>query len=227
SDAYDYLSKNRDHVMTGGYFNCRTLVVVDECQDLNGIYIHSLANMVIHLGVNVWLIGDKLQNVYNIEDNVFSDDFASKFQSRYNNCLTYESNENICRRFENNSLKNLTNALVPFDYFQVNNISGINPKFNASQTNDDNFGNPYVQIKCFGHNKYDNGKTKCNNSNCFDNSLQDLIDSTKKIIMDNVYVPSDVLVMFPIINNNILVEDVYDNFGTMWVEILSDQEYKI
>lgn len=91
----------------------RTLVVVDEAQDLRPEYATALGAIVRETAADCVLIGDKLQSIWG-DDNVFT--FLERHGIEGIRTVR-DDGENCVRRFHDPRLVDFVNAVVPFDRF--------------------------------------------------------------------------------------------------------------
>ena len=107
--------------------NSETLIIIDETQDLNELYIKSLINIMNRTGSDAFLIGDKLQSIYNETNSYTFLENISKNNEylKYINFIKREKEKNEVMRFHNNKFINIVNNIVNFKKFNLKPIDSI------------------------------------------------------------------------------------------------------
>lgn len=100
--------------------NTNCLIIIDEAQDLHSKYIEAFDKIITKTGIDVYVIGDKLQSLYG-EDNIYTYIANGKFD----NTIKHSSGVNKVMRFHNEGLKNFVNDIVPFTKYGLPQISDI------------------------------------------------------------------------------------------------------
>jgi len=99
--------------------NKETCIFIDESQDLSINYGKALIEIVNHNYVDLYVVGDKLQSIQNIE-NIFNYFINTNFQLIEKIIFPYI---NICRRFYQHDLINLVNNVINFSKYELPSIS--------------------------------------------------------------------------------------------------------
>lgn len=102
----------------------KTLVIIDEGQDLEQTYIEAFQNIITFTGIDTYVIGDKLQSILS-ENNLFT--YLEKINDNpsSNICLKKDIGKNIVKRFHNQHFQTIVNHIVKYEEFGLEPITGI------------------------------------------------------------------------------------------------------
>lgn len=193
------------------YFSEKTLIVVDEAQDLPRKYIDSFTVLSESYHIDLYIIGDKLQTIYQ-NNNVFTEIDINDTEIHNMNIVRCE-NKNIVRRFHNEKLKDFVNFVICFK----------------------NFGLPEIQNICDGNCKY-----KHTNEDCVDMFnlkmgvydedwvlnpyIEEIIKKIDNDVQTYNYLPENFLFIFPVISRNKLAEYLSIRLEQYWSEKLNSNK---
>lgn len=187
--------------------NKKTIVIVDEAQDLDTYYIAVLAALAKHRLITVYIIGDALQSVF-VEDNIFTryDEFIEEYAklvkpvptAKYAH-ISRNAPLNVVRRFHDRRFIDICNTLVPYGRHGTVEIKDICPcdtscKYRSKVLREE---------PCLSITWYIN--------------LEQYLNS----IMETEYArgltkPSQYLVILPFMKNNPILDRVYTVINTFW-----------
>ena len=110
-------------------FDCRTLVIIDEAQDLGKSYYEVFLKMSHESSINILAVGDKLQSIFEAENIItLGEQYEGKLIANTNNVNQrglVHIGENIVRRFKRRGLAKFVNASVNFKKFGLNPIVNV------------------------------------------------------------------------------------------------------
>ena len=98
--------------------NHKCLVVIDEAQDLGPNYIEAFDIIVNKTGIDVHIIGDKLQSIWH-EYNIYT--YVSNLKTK----IIKSEEKNIVRRFHNIQFKDFVNNAINFEKYNLQPIQEI------------------------------------------------------------------------------------------------------
>lgn len=164
-------------------FGPQTLVVIDECQDLEDGYIEKFMKNLATKGVSFYLMGDILQSVVE-QNNIFEYLRLGKHQSGgFENVkfIRLDNSQDKIIRFHSNKFIDLVNDVVDFEYFGANPIASccVDTTGKCGYVHDNE---PQFLVETG------------DSTDSFRERLNQLVDI-------NGYQPQDILIITPIVDN--------------------------
>lgn len=182
--------------------NFKTLIIVDECQDLEEYYLKTLDHIGYTTGVDISIIGDILQSIYEI-NNTFTIS-PEKLATYYMNIKEDVPRDNICRRFENQTLMDIVNDVVKFSDFKFNSCPLQKITEIGAPTVPEN--KKYFEI--IESVPYETEKIS--------QYTQDIIKTHVKPLADKGYEPEDFMFILPYIKKNKLGHELSTCLQNFW-----------
>lgn len=191
--------------------NKKCLIIIDETQDLDKDYIEAFAEIIKTTGIDVYIIGDKLQSIMS-EHNVYT------FMDKNTLPVTVIRSEAINRvqRFHNIQFKNFVNQIVPFKQFNLPPIDSI---CNRDGCKHDDKAKPFHIFRM--PKIYSNDFRITEISKIID----DIIMYMDREISEHQYLPKNFMFIFPILKGNILASQLESRLRTYWINKMKNTEY--
>ena len=181
----------------------RTLVVVDEAQDLRPEYAMALGAIVRETAADCVLIGDKLQSIWG-DNNVFT--FLEKKDVGLQTIL--DKGENHVRRFHDPRLVDFVNRMVPFQSFGLPSISRGCDVVGCRVCQEGDSHTPVVVIQQSP------------------DVLLVIVNHIRRLAVERGYLPGDFAIISPIVKNQKELNELEIHINNMWLELGSDAEYR-
>lgn len=195
--------------------NKESLIVIDEAQDLEPIYIQAMCKIMRDTYIDVYVIGDKLQSIWD-EVNIFT---YLENNELPNTLIIKYPGINHVRRFHNNKLKEFVNNTIKFEEHKLPPIEKIcdeyNCKYNHENTN-------CVQIFCTPPSRQNNE----NGDKILDATINTMIEYMNNEVEKYNYVPSDFMFIFPILKKIPMANMLEARIQKYWIDKFSDDEYR-
>ncbi len=187
----------------------KTMVIIDEAQDLPTNYIRAIYKFMEESYCNVCIIGDKLQSIYTT-DNIFT---RLEDQPRPN-CinLQIEKGKNHVRRFHNLHYKNFVNRAINFKYYGVPEIEAICDDKACQQTHSNLSPDVFVM-------DYDNNGIENIN-------VVNILARVDRLVKHHNYLPEDFMFIFPILTGNLLATKLCQALQGFWINKFKSEIYK-
>lgn len=200
--------------------NKKTMIIIDEAQDLETYYIESLKNIMKNTYFDVYIIGDALQSLQK-EHNIMTSFNDNIINDNNDNIILLHldiPNKNKTLRFHNKQFIKFVNDIINFKKYKLCPITEI------------------CDITC----KYDHEDTVIpysvhwHNINTTD---REMIDEFKKLIGKYIipvinkniksynYTPYNFLFVFPILKENHFVNVLEEVMQSYWVKKFDDMSY--
>ncbi len=167
----------------------RTLVIIDEGQDLEQTYIEAFQNIITFTGIDTYVIGDKLQSILS-ENNLFTYLERINDNPASNICLQKDVGQNIVKRFHNHEFQNIVNHVVHYEDYGLEPIVGIcdgRCKYEHETTNplilDRRFPNIYAD--CYEY---------------IQDAIQKILIDVEQKANQYHYLPNHFCFIFPVVN---------------------------
>lgn len=206
--------------------NAQSLIIIDEAQDLPIEYLHALIQ--IQKLSNCWIsiIGDVLQSIhepiniltylyyYNKPEYCYFTNNINLDLSEIN--IEFEKPLDQIRRFHNICHLNWLNILIDHKKWGLEKpikiCDGINCDLDHSN---DETQLQFIEI-CDIYNVKDE---------TLDEYINKLINYLLPLILEQGFVPSEIMLAFPIIKNNPFAEKIQNRLKDLFIELLDNQEY--
>ncbi len=201
--------------------NKKCLIVIDEAQDLPNIYLDAMYRLMNESYCDLYIIGDKLQSIYYIENIFTSIDNIKDKLVEYNITLDKDNiKPNIVMRFHDEEHMHMVNSCVNFSKYDLNNITGICKKNDCDlciqcKINRRNSRKPINFIEMGELHEY-NEQMKF---------IDDVIENINNEININNLLPEDFLFIFPYIKGNILADNLRIRLTEYWILKMTDENY--
>lgn len=205
----DYILKN---VIYGGMrvkLNKEVCLICDETQDLTDNYGKAIINIMKNNYIDAYIVGDKLQSIMN-KVNAFTYLIEHAFEGEYIDKKIFPET-NICRRFNNKSLIDFVNHVIPFERFKLPHIEPHAPDIELNNA-----------IIIFEGNKIYNNATELK----INNEIAKIMEYYNKEVNENDYKPNNFLVVTPFTATNPLVNALETAINVYWNDRYKEDEYK-
>ena len=194
--------------------NKKCLVIIDEAQDLNEIYIEAFDKLISRTNIDTYIIGDKLQSIWG-ENNIYT-----RINDIKLNTTIIRSNEiNKVMRFHNKKFINFVNDIIKFKNYELPNITKICDGKCKYNHNDDEEPINVFKIPKMYTNDYDFEKI----NDFIENKI---IEPIKNKIKKYNYLPKNFMFIFPILTKNTLATTLEIRLQSFWIEKFKDKEYQ-
>lgn len=187
-------------------WNSETCIVCDETQDLTSDYAKMFVRIMMECYVDFYLVGDLLQSI-SFEENAFKYLIVNDLPDKIKKVILPKINK--CRRFNNPSLINFVNEMIPFDSYQLPPINNEETKVSENA------------ISIIMGNHVNNYSEKENVSA----ETEMIMEKYRYEIEINKYKPKDFLIITPFTKSNSLVtslENAINHYCRSNLEISSE-----
>lgn len=193
--------------------NLRCLIIIDEAQDLNKDYIEAFSEIVETTGIDVYVIGDKLQSIWG-EHNVMT--FLEK--NSLSTSVIPSTGENCVKRFHEDKFINFVNNVVEFGKYELPHIKSICDGTKCKYIHNDHKKPCNVfEVPCIYSGDHDQEKV--------DNLVDKIIGFMQSEINEYKYKPNNFMFIFPILAKNTLANRIESKVQDFWIEKFKDAEY--
>ncbi len=185
----------------------KTLVIIDEGQDLEQTYIEAFQNIITFTGIDTYVIGDKLQSILS-ENNLFT--YLEKINENpaSNICLKKDVGKNIVKRFHCEHFQHIVNHIVRYEKFGLEQITGIcdgRCKYNHEKEN------PLTLNTRFPNILFDNPET-------IHITIQYILRDMEEKANRHHYLPNNFCFIFPIVNyKNVFIPYLLNAIQNFWI----------
>lgn len=213
-------SKNKTlkYARKNPHLNENCLIIIDESQDLIEDQIKAFDVIVQITGIDVYVIGDKLQSIWG-EKNVFTCIDNSNLTSP----IIKNYGINKCLRFHNIHFCNFINNVIPFQKYNLPEITEICDE-NCKYIHE-NEEIPYVIFetpKIYSSVNYATDRDY--------NKIYKIIEYLKQQINYETekynYLPKNFMIIFPIVSNNAFAQIIEIEIQKYWIEKFDDKIYQ-
>jgi hypothetical protein len=197
--------------------NKRCLIIIDEAQDLDPDYIKAIGTIMSHTYVDTYVIGDKLQSIWN-EYNVFTFLEKNGLPKLPTINMIKDTGINQVKRFHNTHFMNFVNNMVDFHKYDLPEISDIcdgNCLYTPHKS--DECVNVFQIPKIIGDNNEDKMTMVINKT----------LNYMDQEVTDNGYLPQDFMFIFPILTMNPLVGRLEAKIQEFWINKFKDPIYAL
>jgi len=204
------------YAQTNITLNKNCLIIIDEAQDLPPIYIEAMYSIMRNTYTDIYLIGDKLQSIY--QDNNIYTFLENKIHELPNINIKKENGVNHVMRFHNDQFKDFVNNIIDFDKYNLPKISQICNGKCCKYTHENDI-KPY---KIFVSTKLFDQKFLKE----IDNIIKYIIECMIKEIKKYKYLPNNFMFIFPILTNNLLASRLESKLQEFWIKIFNTNWYQ-
>lgn len=209
------LFNNGGTLFAGGcVLNKNCLIIIDEGQDLNQIYVSAVCEIMRSTYIDTYIIGDKLQSIW-FENNVFK--FVED-NGIPNTHLIKNYGKNIVRRFHNNQFKNFVNKIIKFEKYGLKPIEGICDGKCKYEHEDNKDPIKLLEFPEFRNDDTDNEKVK--------KCVNYIIEKVELEVIENNYLPKNFMFIFPFFKGNVLAPMLESKLQQYWIDKFKDKKYQ-
>ena len=198
----------------GCVLNKNCLIIIDEGQDLNQIYVKAVCEIMRTTYIDTYIIGDKLQSIW-FENNVFK---FIEDNGLPNTHLIKNSGKNIVRRFHNIQFMDFVNKIINFKKYGLKPIEGICDGKCKYKHEDNKDPIKLLEFPEFRSDDTDNKKVeKC---------VNDIIKHVELEVIENNYLPKNFMFIFPFFKGNVLAPMLESKLQQYWIDKFKDKKYQ-
>ena len=202
--------------------NQTCLIIIDEAQDLNKIYIEAFNTIVQQTKIDVYLIGDKLQSIWG-GDTIFNFIENATNDTVIGMNIVKTEGINVCLRMHNEKLKEFVNSIIPFEKYNLPKITGIcdGKRCKYIHENDTNPIEINEIIEIYG-----------NDINCkkkgtkFGEIVKYIIEKIDFEVKKYNYLPKNFMIIFPVLKNNPVATMLLTQLQEFWIRKFSEKSYQ-
>lgn len=194
----------------------KCLIIIDEAQDLGPEYIEALNNIIKTTGIDLYIIGDKLQSIMQ-EPNIYT--FLSSDANYLDVNIVKNNGVNHIKRFHNEKLMDFVNGIVQFEKFGLPKIDKICDKKDCGHTH--NTSIPY-NVKMDNRRIYDFNEENCPQ---YADYFADIIKKVDKEVNENNYLPKNFMFIFPFVATNKFATYLQAELQQYWIKKFDEKEY--
>jgi len=197
--------------------NNKCLIIIDEAQDLESSYIEACEKIMNKTGIDLYIIGDKLQSILE-KNNVFTH-FINIYKDNHN--MIYNTGINQVKRFHNIQFIDFVNKHIKFEKYNVEPIQ----KICESCNNHKNTEKPYeiFEIPEIYNDSINNNDDNYDKINTI---IKHILKEMDKQIKDNNYLPEDFMFIFPLIKKNYLARMLEEKIQQFWLDKFKEDDYR-
>jgi hypothetical protein len=193
--------------------NKECLIVIDEAQDLGPEYIEAFNEIIKVTGIDVYVIGDKLQSIQ-YEHNIFT--FLEK--GNISTPIIRSKGKNHVMRFHNDHFKDFVNNVIDFEKY---NLPLIDKTCDREKCE-------YKHEKIVPYNIFEIPQIYAQDPD--DKKINNVIDKIinfMKIEIDKYnYLPKNFMFIFPILTKNKLANKLEAKLQDFWITKFEDTKYQ-
>lgn len=197
------------------YLNKDCIIIIDEAQDLGPEYIKSFDCIVSTTGIDVYVIGDILQSLYN-KHNIFT--YIMKEKNKPKSDIRVNIGSNIVKRFHNNKFIDFVNTIVPFEKYKIPKITGICEVDKCSFNHTDKT-TPYHVIPSLKIYVGDTDEFKITKY------VNNIMEAVNEKVVSHKYLPHNFMFIFPILYKNLLVSRLESELQLYWMKKFKENQY--
>jgi len=234
------IDKNTGKIQKGNFstmkLNNKCLIIIDEAQDLESSYIEACEKIMNKTGIDLYIIGDKLQSILE-KNNVFTY-FINNYKNNSN--VIYNTGINQVKRFHNIQFIDFVNKHIKFEKYNLEPIQKICETCNNHKDTE----KPYEifeipEIYNDSINDNDDNYDKINSVikdilKKMDEQIKLSIDDYDKskilnkdpITKNGGYLPEDFMFIFPLIKKNYLARMLEEKIQQFWLDKFKEDEYR-
>jgi hypothetical protein len=190
--------------------NKQTELWIDEAQDLNVNYLYALTKMMLQTGMEMHVVGDKLQSIV-CERNLFTELYDSPHLPNIDVMINEPVNVNS--RIKVDNMHTHINQLINFGKYNLPEISLGNIQIHQS---------PEESLEIFDAPVIYTNDTDTDKLSAFVDSI---LENVNHEVITNNYLPEDFMFIFPIMKSNELASELEIRLNDYWVNKFGDHEY--
>lgn len=194
--------------------NQKCLVIIDEAQDLGPEYIEAFDMIVKKTGIDVYVIGDKLQSIWG-EHNIYT--YVEK--NKLNTTVHKSIGKNEVKRFHNIQFKDFVNTMIDFKKYELSPIEDICNIENCKYKHENN-KKPYKLFQLPEIYANDSDGIKVNTV------IEQIIKYVECEITEYNYLPNNFMFIFPFLKDNYLANQLEARLQDYWIKKFDDKEYR-
>ncbi len=229
NDGYVGVDKNGSirYAQCNKKLNPKCLIIVDEAQDLDYLYVTSFFEIIKETGIDVYIIGDKLQSIYDTSEFEYNIHTFLENKQAVNTVLTSKNlNINIIRsegknhvmRFHNIHFKSFVNEIIDFKKYGLPEIDNIcNAKCNYVHEDDIIPYNIFKTPKIYA--------TDCDEPK-MSAVINNILEYMNNEIIKYNYLPKNFMFIFPILSTNYLANRLEAKLQDFWIDKFNNIEYQ-
>lgn len=199
----------KDHKLSN-----ETLIIIDEAQDLNSIYLDAFCTIINKTNIDLYIIGDKLQSIWS-EHNIYT--YVER--SQLNAEIIRSDGINKVMRFHNNQFKDMVNQIINFEKYNLPQIEDICSNKCCKYKHENNI-KPYTifQTQPIYANELDYNK--------IEKEIGKIINYMEAEITKYNYLPHNFLFIFPFLKLNVLARQLEITLEQFWIDKFKDPVYQ-
>lgn len=197
--------------------NKQCLIIIDEAQDLGRVYIRGMAEIMRNTYIDVYVIGDKLQSIYE-SNNIHT--FLENPDALPHTNIVRNTGANVVRRFHDPKFQDIVNSIVPFQQFNLPPITGICDRPDSCGYSHESDDKTFEVIQLPSKDTNTNAKERC----------MIAAERTVKIVDEEVcrhgYLPHNFMFIVPFVSKNDLAPLLQTRMQTYWIKKFADPEFR-
>ena len=196
---------------------------IDEAQDLPMNYFNALVNLMIHTGIDIGMLGDKMQSI-SFEQNLFTK-IKEDIKSIQDDIeLVDLPPGNVNRRIKSKHLAKVINEIVRFEEFGCLPIQNTETDGDGNELQDNGSREEvFSTFSCPIIYGSDSATQKEEKSKRFADIIVNIM---KNEIKKYFWLPNDFLINSTIVSNKPELQELEAKIQEMWEEIMEDEEYR-
>jgi uncharacterized protein YkuJ len=220
-DGFINVSSKNKHVRyarKNPLLNENCLIIIDESQDLIEEQIKAFDKIIEITKIDVYVIGDLLQSIWK-EKNVYTCINNSTLSSN----IIKNTGINKCLRFHNTQFINFVNQIIPFQEYNLPEITEIcdgNCKY--SHENDELPYNLFETPKIYSNSSYARDIDYYKMNKIIEYIKQKMDEEIQKYN----YLPKNFMFIFPILSVNAFAQIIEIEIQKYWIEKFNDSHYQ-
>ena len=196
--------------------NC--LIIIDESQDLIEEQIKAFDIIIEITKIDVYVIGDLLQSIWK-EKNVYTCIDNAELSSR----VIKNTGINKCLRFHNTQFINFINQIIPFQKYNLPEITEIcDGNCRYTHENDEIPYNLFETPKIYSDVNYASDRDY--------HKMHRIIEYIKQKMDEEIekynYLPKNFMFIFPIVSTNAFAQIIEIEIQKYWIEKFNDPHYQ-
>lgn len=191
-------------------FGMNTLIIIDEAQDLNKLYITAMDKFIQKTHVDVYVIGDRLQSIWS-DINTFTCELND-----IKTLIHRSDGVNNVRRFHNSQFIDFCNNIIRFNLYHLPTIQSICDVKNCKYE----YAHKSTKRPFFVYNLH-----RIGNNHIFD--ISNITKIMEKEINAHTYLPKHFMFIFPILTQNKFAHQLESMLQNYWISKFNNKEYQL